>query len=55
MFDAEKSLQHLKEMRYCVIMMKDGKAVEDIPSLELDEDKENELFLVKNKQKEIDA
>lgn len=55
MFNAEKSLQHIKEMRFSVIMMKDGKTVEGIPPLELDEEKKNELVLMKNKQKEIDA
>ena len=55
MFDAEKTLQHLKEMRYAVIMMKDGKAEEGLPPPEMDEENKNELHLVKNKQKEINA
>lgn len=55
MFNAEESLQHLKEMRYRVIMMKDGQSEEGLPPLELEEEKENELLLRKNKQKEIDA
>lgn len=52
MFNAEESLQHIKEMRYRVIMMKDGQQAEGIPPLELDEDKKNELLAVKNKQKQ---
>lgn len=57
MFNAEESLQHIKEMRYRVIMMKEGQQAEGIPPLELDEDKKNELLAVKNtqRQKEINV
>lgn len=55
MFNAEESLRHIQEMRFAVIKMKDGQAVEELPPLELDEEKQNELHIVKNKQKEIDA
>lgn len=55
MFNAEESLQHIKKMRFSVIMMKDGKAEEGLPPLELDEEQKNQLHLIKNKQKEINA
>lgn len=55
MFNAEESLRHIKEMRLSVIMMKDGHAEEGLPPLELSEEEQNSLHIVKSKQKEKDS
>ena len=55
MFNAEESLQHIKEMRFSVIMMKDGKSEEGLPPLDLDEEHKNQLHIIKDTQKEINA
>ena len=55
MFDVEASLQHLKDMRYQVILMKDGKSVEGLPPLERKEKEKDIPVKDRKKQKEINA
>lgn len=55
MFNVEESIKHLKEMRYQVILMKDGQSEEGLPPLDLEEENKQELLLKKSKQKEINA
>ena len=51
MFNSENSLNHLKEMRQKVILMK-GEAVEGIPPLQKDEKNNSQPLIQKHKPKQ---
>ena len=53
MFQAEESLQHLQAMRYQVIALKEGQKVEELPSLDMEKEKNLTILSKKQKQKEI--